>query len=291
MADVIVRRLRDPQEFIDAVKVQRLAWRMEDYREASPAHLLKALSDNGGLVLGLFYEGKLIGVSYGWPTSYYFYSHATGVIETEKYRGLGRKLKLAQREEVLREYGLSLAKWTFDPLQSLNSRFNLSKLGVIVTEYLIDYYGEIRDPINRGLGTDRARAEWWLTSPRVLERIKGSRTCLHLLQELNPISAYGVEHKNGILLPGAKRSEDELLSSEIILVPIPRNISALRDASIEAARKWRYATRWVYNLAINNGYILVDNIDGGINYTINVLWKSSVSNILSSPEPWRRCED
>jgi len=135
MSGLEIRKLRDPQEYIEAVEVQKKAWNMEDYREAAPAHLLRGLADNGGLVLGAFLEGRLVGISYGWPASYYFYSHATGVIESTKYKGVGYKLKLSQREWILKDYGFSLAKWTFDPLQSLNSRFNLGKLGVIVKEY------------------------------------------------------------------------------------------------------------------------------------------------------------
>ena len=167
MGRVVVRRLEAPEEFQEAVEVQRSAWRMDDYREAAPAHLLRALAANGGLVLGAFdgEAGFMLGVSYGWPVlssgGLYFYSHATGVREDAKYRGVGFALKAAQRREVL-ALGLRLAKWTFDPLQPLNSRFNLSKLGVIVREYYINYYGEIRDNINRGLPSDRAR---WKSKP------------------------------------------------------------------------------------------------------------------------------
>ncbi len=289
MPEIVVRKLAKPEEFLEAVEVQKKAWRMNDYKEAAPAHLLRALADNGGLVLGLFYNGKLVGVSYGWPASYYFYSHATGVVEGEKYRGLGYTLKEAQREHVLREYGFSLAKWTFDPLQSLNSRFNLAKLGVIAREYYVDYYGEITDPINKGLGTDRVKAEWWLTSERVVGERRSSKPCPRVLEELGAVAAFGVETREGVPRPGARRSEEELLNAEVVLVPIPRSISEVRDASPSIAREWREATRWAYSLLINNGYILVDNLDGGIGYTLNVLWKTDPSTVLQGPEPWRRC--
>lgn len=287
---VVVRRLSEPREFMEAVEVQKKAWRMDDYREAAPAHLLRALADNGGLVLGAFAGDKLIGVSYGWPAGYYFYSHATGVAEGEKYRGVGFKLKSRQRVEVLSAYGVSLAKWTFDPLQSLNSRFNLARLGVIAREYRVNYYGEIRDNINRGLGSDRVKVEWWLTSGRVVERLEGKpKPCLKAMKDLSPTAAYGVDYKNGVPVPGARRREEDLLNSEVVLVPIPRDITAVREASREAALQWREASRWAYSLLLEGGYALVDNVDGGVGYTLNILWRAPLGRILSGQEPWREC--
>jgi len=288
---VRVRELREPWEFQEAVEVQREAWRMNDYREAAPAHLLRALADNGGLVLGAFAGDRMVGVSYGWPAGYYFYSHATGVRESSKYRGVGFQLKQAQRARVIERYGVSLAKWTFDPLQSLNSRFNLARLGVIAREYYVDYYGEIRDNVNRGLGSDRVKVEWWLTSPRVEERAR--RRCPpdpRRLEELGAVAAYGVEPGDPPR-PGARRSEEELLSAEIVLVPLPRDISAARDADPGVARQWREASRWAYKLLIASGYILVDNVDGGIGYTLNILWRAPLNRVLSGWEPWRSCRE
>ncbi len=284
--ELVVRELREPGEFIEAVEVQRLAWRMDDYREAAPAHLLRALADNGGLVLGAFLDGRLVGVSYGWPAGYYFYSHATGVAEGVKYRGVGYRLKLAQREKILERYGVSLAKWTFDPLQALNSRFNLAKLGVVVSEYLVDYYGEIRDGVNRGLGTDRFRAQWWLTSQRVASRIEGS--CRPGRPE-GAVEALRVEYRGGVPVVASRAREEELLSAEIALVPALTDPAAVRDADPGEARRWRLETRWAYSLLLSSGFHAVDNIPGGEGYRLNVLWRAPLNVVLSGPEPWRDC--
>ncbi len=286
---VIVRELSRPEEFQEAVEVQRSAWRMPDYREAAPAHLLRALAANGGLVLGAFHRGRLVGVSYGWPAGYYFYSHATGVLEEAKSLGVGFLLKKAQREKVLERYGLSLAKWTFDPLQSLNSHFNLAKLGAIVAEYHVNYYGEIRDGVNAGLGSDRARAEWWLTTPRVQHRLDhGGRPplCLERLEALSPRPAFRVEHAGGAPRPGVTLDYE---GATIVLVPTPRDPGRLRSVDPRLPRAWREATRSVYQSLIPKGYVLVDNIPGGEGYTFNVLWKASLGDILAGPEPWRDC--
>ena len=283
-----IRPLGEPWEFQEAVEVQRRAWEMADYREAAPAHLLRALADNGGLVLGAFLDGRMVGVSYGWPVrSEYFYSHATGVDSSVKYRGIGRALKLEQRRLVIELYGLGLAKWTFDPLQGLNSRFNLLKLGAISREYYVDYYGEIRDSINAGLGSDRVKAEWHLLSARVEERVRGRVAPDSVAWE----RLRGMGAEPAIEFAGdPPRPLGARLGSppDIVLVPFPQSISSVRDRSGPGvAAEWRRATREVYSRLIREGYILVDSLRRG-DMSYNVLWRESLETVLSGVEPWRR---
>ncbi len=285
---VSIRVLREPWEFQEAVEVQKRAWEMRDYREAAPAHLLRALADNGGLVLGAFLGDRMVGVSYGWPVrAEYFYSHATGVDSSVKYRGIGRMLKLEQRRLVIELYGLGLAKWTFDPLQGLNSRFNLLRLGAISREYLVDYYGEIRDSINVGLGSDRVKAEWHLLSARVEQRIRGEiapdSVAWERLSSMGASTA--IEYSGDPPRPVRVRLEGR---PGVVLVPFPQSISRVRDlAGPGVAAEWRRATRAVYSRLVGEGYILVDSLRRmGMSY--NVLWRESLETVLSGAEPWRR---
>ncbi|MEB3780911.1 MAG: hypothetical protein GSR85_11905 [Desulfurococcales archaeon] len=276
--NITYRKLSTPSEFLEAVEVQKSAWRMDDYREAAPAHLLKGIADNGGLVLGAFKDGRLIGVSYGWPAQGYFYSHATGVIDDIKYRGIGRGLKLYQRKEVL-SLGMDLVKWTFDPLQSLNSRFNLAKLGVIVKEYYENYYGEIRDSINRGLGSDRVKAEWYLTSNRVISIIKNKNKIdnkeLYKKLERNSCKAIETSNMEPIYV-------DTTCNTDIILIEIPYNINELRRMNQKLPIAWRSATRKAYNHYINvRKYKLIYNII--INKkSFNILINEDLDKILET---------
>ncbi|GAB6148669.1 GNAT family N-acetyltransferase [Stetteria hydrogenophila] len=255
-----VRPLRDPSEFAEAVEVQRLAWGMSDYRDAAPPHLLRALADNGGLVLGAFLDGRLVGVSYGWfvgsPGDGYFYSHATGVAEGVKYRGVGYALKLEQRRRVL-ERGYRLIKWTFDPLQSLNSNFNLAKLGVVVRVYVPNYYGEMRDSINEGLASDRAKAEWYIDSERVRLKLEGKLKAAPAEAILEAGGAVALERRveGGLEAPGEPRLG---LDAPAVLVALPRSISSLRDRDPGLAARWRLATRSVYSHYLSRGYLMVD---------------------------------
>jgi predicted GNAT superfamily acetyltransferase len=80
--------------------------------------------------------------------------------------GLGRRLKLLQREDALTR-GIELIEWTFDPLEIKNAYLNIEKLGAIARRYNINQYGITSSPLQGGLPSDRLIAEWWLKSRRV----------------------------------------------------------------------------------------------------------------------------
>ena len=65
----------------------------------------------------------------------YFHSHMLGVLPAYRNTGLGRRLKLEQREDALAR-GIDLIEWTFDPLELKNAFFNIERLGAIVRRYV-----------------------------------------------------------------------------------------------------------------------------------------------------------
>ncbi len=85
---------------------------------------------------------------------------------------MGRKLKLAQREEALAR-GIDLIEWTFDPLEIKNAYFNMERLGAIVRRYVQNQYGTTTSHLHGGLPTDRCIAEWWISSPRARAIVAG----------------------------------------------------------------------------------------------------------------------
>src|SRR5262249_22182333 len=86
----------------------------------------------------------------------------------QQYRngGLGRRLKLAQRNDALAR-GFELMEWTFDPLEIKNAYLNIEKLGAIARRYNVNQYGITASPLQGGLPSDRLVAEWWMKSRRV----------------------------------------------------------------------------------------------------------------------------
>ena len=270
---------------------------MKDYREAVPAHMLKALSDTSGLLLGAFdaETGELIGIAIGFYvcTDYgkkYLYSHMVGVKEGLKYRGVGYKLKLAQREHAIKN-NVDLIKWTYDPAQSLNANFNINKLGVINRDFKINYYGEIRDGINIGMPTDRFKVEWWIRSPRVEKRISEGPPRLDpeaMLRDYGCKLSASIEKEDSI--PCIK-NVDISLNDYCIMIPIPKDINSIRETSFEKALEWRLALRQLFkSYILEKGYVVTEYLlakGEDIGYYVLVKEKD-LKSILENNLPWYR---
>jgi predicted GNAT superfamily acetyltransferase len=136
--------------------------------------LFVVAAETGGQVLGAFDGERMIGFTLaivGFTNGLVFlHSHMTGVLAEYRDRGVGRALKLFQREEALGR-GIRLIVWTFDPLETRNAHFNLNRLGAISRKYFTNLYGFTSSPLHRGLPTDRLWAEWMLDSARVVAAV------------------------------------------------------------------------------------------------------------------------
>ena len=97
------------------------------------------------------------------------------VLPEYRNRGIGKMLKIAQREDALAR-GIDLIEWTFDPMEVKNAYFNIERLGAIVRRYTPDFYGSSTSPLHGTLPTDRLHAEWWLKSDRVEAVMAGRGT-------------------------------------------------------------------------------------------------------------------
>lgn len=170
---IVVRKCEGMEEFHECVRLQREVWG-EDDLEVEPATIFVVASQTGGQVLGAFDGNRMVGYTlalaafrHGVP---YLHSHMTGVLAKYRNRGVGRLLKLFQREEALGR-DIRLIEWTFDPLETRNAHFNLNRLGAICKRYLPNHYGVTTSPLHRGVATDRLLAEWLLDSPRVITAV------------------------------------------------------------------------------------------------------------------------
>jgi predicted GNAT superfamily acetyltransferase len=168
--EVPIRVLHNLEDFQDTVAVQREVWGFSD-TDLVPPRLMTVSTHIGGLVLGAYADGRMIGFSLAMPGvkaggKAYWHSHMTGVLPAFQNQGIGRRMKLKQREEALRA-GIGLVEWTFDPLEIRNSHFNVERLGVVVRRFVPNQYGITSSPLHGGLPTDRLVAEWYVHSPRV----------------------------------------------------------------------------------------------------------------------------
>jgi predicted GNAT superfamily acetyltransferase len=173
-----VRSLSEHQDLLEAVHLQRVIWGFSDL-DLLPPRMFVVAHKIGGQILGAYDGHRMVGFCLAIPGlkaggKYYLHSHMLGVLEAYQNRGIGRMLKLAQREEAVGR-GLELIEWTFDPLEIKNSHFNIARLGAIVQRYVPNQYGISSSPLHGGLPTDRLVAEWYVTSRRVHTLLDESR--------------------------------------------------------------------------------------------------------------------
>src|SRR5580658_6727869 len=162
-----IRHCTTLEEYQDCVRIEHITWGPE---LAEPTGMFVVAHHTGGQVLGAFDGKRLVGftlavagVRRGRP---FLHSHQTAVLPEYRDKGIGRLLKLFQREDALHR-GINLVEWTFDPLELKNAYFNLVRLGAIARRYIPNCYGITGSPLHAGLPTDRLVAEWWLDSDRV----------------------------------------------------------------------------------------------------------------------------
>jgi predicted GNAT superfamily acetyltransferase len=171
-----IRTLTEREDLKSVVRLQRQIWGFEDV-DLIPLRLFVVASKIGGQVYGAFDGAQLIGFCMAIPGlkpggKTYLHSHMLGVLPEYRNTGVGRTLKLTQRDDALRR-GIDLIEWTFDPLELKNAFFNMERLGAIVRRYVPNQYGTTSSPLHGGLPTDRCIAEWWLPSPRVTTILAG----------------------------------------------------------------------------------------------------------------------
>ncbi|MGO9517864.1 MAG: GNAT family N-acetyltransferase [Candidatus Korobacteraceae bacterium] len=170
-----VRNCTELEEFRACVALQKEVWGFAD-NELVPLRIFSLAPKIGGQVIGAYECETLVGFAFSIPGVRnghpYLHSHMLAVKESHRDTGLGRRIKLFQREDAIAQ-GYELLEWTFDPLEIKNAYLNLERLGAIARRYNINQYGITSSPLQGFLPTDRLVAECWLKSKRV-ERLLSS---------------------------------------------------------------------------------------------------------------------
>ena len=239
---ITIRRAESIADYIACQEAQRLAWGITDASYVVPLATMVGAQLHGGLVLGAFNpSGEALGLSFaflgkveGRPC---LYSQLTGVVPGQQGRGLGGRLKVAQRD-FARSEGLDCLAWAFDPLQAGNARFNLDRLGATASRFIEDMYGRRSDALNANATTDRLIAEW-STEPDPRPRSAEDIDRLPRLIE--------VRGRPLAVLEGR-------LSGRSALLEIPGDIGTLRRDHPELAEDWSLAVREAFQAAFAAGY-------------------------------------
>ena len=186
-----MRACRGLEELEACVQMQIDVWGYAD-GDVIPRRVFLVAQKIGGQVIGAFDAAQpdspeqgdaasMVGFALSLPgvkpvgadgkVTSYLHSHMLAVREGYRNAGIGRRLKLAQREDALRR-GITHMEWTFDPLEIKNAYLNIHRLGAIVRRYEPNFYGSSSSRLQGGLPTDRLVAEWWMDAPRVHSRLR-----------------------------------------------------------------------------------------------------------------------
>ena len=185
---ILIRKCTGLDELRACVALQKEVWNFSDI-ELVPLRIFVTAEKIGGQVIGAFEGGELIGFAFAIPAvragHSYLYSHMLAVRKKYRDAGLGRRLKLFQRDDAITR-GFELMEWTFDPLEIKNAYLNLEKLGAIARRYNVNQYGITSSPLQGGLPSDRLVAEWWLKSKRVETLLStGIRPKIEILRKIS----------------------------------------------------------------------------------------------------------
>lgn len=173
---ITVRTITEISDLREAVRLQKTIWGFEDL-ELLPVRMFVVANRVGGQTMAAFDGDKMVGFLIAVPGiktdgTHYLHSNMMGVLAEYRNLGVGRQLKLAQREEAL-DRGIDMIEWTFDPLEIKNAFFNMQRLGAIVERYVLNQYGVTSSALHGGLPTDRCIATWNLSSERVARVVAG----------------------------------------------------------------------------------------------------------------------
>lgn len=251
MASLSYRQLTEMAELAQCTVIEHRIWG----EEIVPGHLLKAMATMGGLAVGAFADGELVGCAYGFlghsrtvsePGELLHHSHVLAVLPEWRGHGIGEGLKRKQAE-LCREQGLGLMTWTFDPLRARNAHLNLEKLGARVRRYEASYYGDMSDAQNGQLDSDRLLAEWrfagdtdrWTGDPAALPRALTA-------------------------LPTGLPAEPDLeLSAPAVHVAVPADVGRLLDTAPHEAVLWRESVRIAMRHYLMQGFVATRFLAGG----------------------------
>jgi len=259
---VTIRDLESFDDLRQVEAVEREVWHLSDL-DTTPLTLTIAAKAAGGILLGAFDAGQLVGFAFAFlgveQGRAIVHSHMLAVREAYRDLDLGYKLKLAQRERVLalRVNGFPIEEitWTFDPLQSRNAHLNFSKLGVVCDSYKVDFYGPETSSVLHRNGTDRLWVKWPIASRRVQARSEGKTNRAEILDavaSINPLIRF-----NGDGRP-ARSDLAEALKRQRIAIEVPSDIVALEQKNPQLAGEWRSATRWAFVEALRAGFFVAE---------------------------------
>ncbi|MCY4078475.1 MAG: GNAT family N-acetyltransferase [Acidobacteria bacterium] len=258
--EVTIRSFDSRADYAACVRLQREVWG-EHFGDVVPPTILLVSQRLGGVAAGAFDAGgRLLGFVFGVTGirdgEPLHWSDMLAVRPEARGMGLGRRLKLFQREQLL-ERGVRRMHWTYDPLVARNANLNLNSLGAVPVEYVVNLYGDTGSSLHAGLDTDRFIVEWRLDDeapargrtpgdPASVAAADGSlpHSCAPPANVVSP-PIIDVEWAAG---------QRPLLGEPCVRVAAPADIDALKAIDPSRARAWQRMQRLAFTHYLGRGY-------------------------------------
>ena len=218
-SQIQVRRLETLTDQTLGREIFDQTWAMDSGTEVTP-NLLQAMVHSGAYLSGAFIDEKCVGAAFAFPATnkgLHLHSHMTAVLDKYRDQGIGYSLKTDQWQWAKKNKYKEIT-WTFDPLVARNARLNLIKLGVDISEYYPNFYGDMPDALNAWDESDRIMASWKVTGEQPVAK--------------------------SIVINPAKSDT---------LIKIPEDIVAIRREDISENLKWRHKVREEFMNAFEKG--------------------------------------
>jgi len=217
--EVKVNFLKTLLEQDQARKIFDKTWALDHGTEITP-NLLQAMVHSGAYLSGAFIDEKCVGAAFAFPattTGLLLHSDMTAMLDQYLVKGIGYSLKIDQWQWAKKNNYKEIT-WTFDPLVARNAKLNLIKLGVDISAYYPNFYGDMPDALNAGDESDRVMASW---------KVAGDQ----------PVA------KSVITNP----------DKADMLIKIPEDIVTIRSEDISENLKWRHKVREEFMRAFEKG--------------------------------------
>jgi predicted GNAT superfamily acetyltransferase len=252
--NISIRLFEKESDFFAFETLQKEIWG-NDIEEVVTASLAKIVQKIGGIAAGAFdAEGDMAGFVFGF-TGFaggkpVHWSHMLSVKRAYRDAGIGRRLKLFQRD-VLLGMGVKEVFWTYDPLAGRNAHLNANTLGTEILEYVQDMYGSGDDSILfRGIGTDRFIVVWRIADERVKEILERKRWF-----DREPFLTSSLAVCRAAESGPTSSSVVKLdIRGDRLRVEVPHDIHQLMNISIASAADWRKRTREALQHYLRTGY-------------------------------------
>ena len=244
--EVTIRSFASRVDCAACVELQREVWG-EDFADCAPPTLLMVSQRLGGVAAGAFDPGGrllgfvfgITGIRNGEPLHW---SHMLAVRPEARGTGLGKRLKLFQRDQLL-ERGVRRMHWTFDPLIARNANLNLNSLGAAPVEYAVNLYGDTGSALHAGLDTDRFIVEWRLDAAEA--SVPGSTRAGTPSPAVGSVPIVDLEWSAG---------ERALPAGPCVRVATPGDVEALKASDPARARDWQGVHRGAFVHYLEHGY-------------------------------------